>query len=200
MKQVVTKITAPDGVYPPSEDTFLLADAIDLTSNDSFLEVGCGSGYIAINAAMITDNVIAIDVLLEAARTTMKNAQLNGITHLMILQSHLLSGLGPDARFSVIVFNPPYLPKDEEQSDIDLAVIGGTTGVELTVSFIAQAVQHLEDGGSLYVVVSTLAEFDRIEMLMQTLGLEVSVVKTQRLFYEDLRVMKGTKGHKETVL
>ncbi|MCF2135821.1 MAG: methyltransferase [Candidatus Thorarchaeota archaeon] len=200
MKQVVTKITAPEGVYPPSEDTFLLADAIDLTSDDSFLEVGCGSGYIAINASMITHNAIAIDVLLDAARTTKKNAQANGIDHLTILQSHLLSGLGTSAKFSVIAFNPPYLPQDEERSDLDGALIGGDTGVEITEEFICQAVPHLAEDGSLYIVVSTLSHVDRIEMLMRAMGLEVSVIKTQRLFYEEVRVIKGTKGHKETVL
>ncbi len=200
MKQWSLRIATPDGVYPPSDDTYLLADAIELTPKDSFLEVGCGSGYITINAAMIASRVVAIDIILEALQTTLRNAQENGVAGINTAQGDLLTAIHPKKRFSVIAFNPPYLPADTDSSDLDFALVGGLAGTELTERFLTQAAEHLTTGGSVYVVASSLANIKRVGEAIEDVGLKPSVVATKKLFYETICVLRGTNEHKETVL
>jgi release factor glutamine methyltransferase len=187
------KFEVDDGVYPPAEDTYLLLDAIELESTDSFLEVGCGAGLISMAAAEVAKSVVAIDISLNAVRNTIENMRLNSITERSgIIQSDLLGALARDARFSVIAFNPPYLPEDDSVTEMDHAFVGGGSGVELTERFILQAISHLERNGRIYIVVSSLADIERISDFMESQGLKVNSIAEASLFFESIRVLQGS--------
>ena len=193
MKFKDKKIEVDDGVYPPAEDTYLLLEAIELTRDDSFLEVGCGAGLIAVAAAEVAKSVVAIDLSLDAVRNTVRNMNSNSVQmRSSAIQSDLLSPLAHDARFSVIAFNPPYLPEDGVVTDMDHALVGGNTGVELTERFILQAIPHLEENGRIYIVVSSLADIERVSGFMRSKGLQVDDIAETKLFFESVRVLLGT--------
>ncbi|MHA1943695.1 MAG: methyltransferase [Candidatus Thorarchaeota archaeon] len=65
----------PD-VYPPSGDTYLLLDSIQITSDDDFLEVGCGAGLITLKGAERARSAVSVDVSLDAVRNTKENLSL----------------------------------------------------------------------------------------------------------------------------
>ena len=44
-----------ENVYEPAEDTFLLAENLKVKKTDKLLEIGTGTGIIAILASKITD-------------------------------------------------------------------------------------------------------------------------------------------------
>jgi release factor glutamine methyltransferase len=187
------KFEVDDGVYPPAEDTYLLLDAIELESADSFLEVGCGAGLIAMAAAGVAKRVVAIDISLNAVRNTIRNMRLNSVEELSgVIQSDLLSALAHDARFSAIALNPPYLPEDDSVTEMDHAFVGGSSGVELTERFILQAIPHLERNGRIYIVASSLADIERISDFMESEGLQVKVIAEEALFFESIRVLQGS--------
>ena len=180
------------GVYPPSEDTYLLIDALDIRQDDVFLEVGCGAGLISLTAAKHTCNIVSVDSSLEAVRNTLENLQRNDLSNnCHIVESDLLGALAPSAKFSLIVFNPPYLPQDDEYTDLDHALVGGQTGTELTVRFVKQAVDHLVSGGRIYVVVSNLANKESIQKTMIECGFVVETVSEKPLFFEKIQVLRG---------
>ena len=196
-------ITVFPGVYPPSEDTFLLLDALEIRYDDVFLEVGSGAGLITLAAAKKTRNVVSIDSSFEAVRNTMENLRRYGLSsHCHVIESDLLSALASSAKFSMIVFNPPYLPQDNEQTDFDHALIGGLTGTELTQRFIKQSAKHLITGGHVFVVVSSLADIESVQGTMTECGFSVDTVTQESLFFEKIQVLRGTlkEDHKETVL
>ncbi len=194
MKPVDVRVEVSDLVYPPSEDTFLLADALEVEENDEVLEVGCGSGYVSICAATVAKRVVASDISFEAVRDTVRNARANGVEdHLTVLQSDLLTSLHPSARFDIIAFNPPYLPADQTQTTLDQALIGGEYGVEIAEKFIHQAVGHLRQSGRIYIVMSTRCDCARLERLMVAQGLDVDKVISRKFFYEELYVLCGTQ-------
>ncbi len=195
--------TVFSGVYSPSEDTYLLLDAIDIRPDDAFLEVGCGAGLITLNAAVKTHSVMGIDSSLEAARNTLENLRRNDLyKNCHVIESDLLGALAPTVKFSLIVFNPPYLPQDDEYTGLDHALIGGQTGKELTLRFVRQAVGHLASKGRMFLVVSSLSDLDSIREAMTECGLSVDVVSERSLFFEKIQVLRGIlqEDHKETVL
>ncbi len=185
--------TVFSGVYPPSGDTYLLLDSIEVGSNDMFLEVGCGAGLITLKGAREARSAVAVDVSLDAVRNTKENLRRVGLEHkCVVFQSDLLTSLNSLAKFSLIVFNPPYLPADDMSTSLDHALIGGETGAEVTRRFIPQAVEHLVRDGRLFVVVSTLADSDSIRSKMSECGLRVEMVSEEPLFFEKIQVLKGT--------
>ncbi|MHA1768819.1 MAG: HemK2/MTQ2 family protein methyltransferase [Candidatus Thorarchaeota archaeon] len=195
------EVTIFPDVYPPSEDSYLLLDAIRFTTADSVLDVGCGAGLVSLMAHDRARLVVSIDRSLEAVRNTRTNLDKNGFaSSAMVFQADLLTALRPDALFSVIAFNPPYLPEEDNHSDMDHALIGGPEGTETTLRFLEQAVPHLRYDGRIYVVASSLSNMDKVRKRMEDLGLNVDLVAEQKMFFETLVVLQGTCRHKETVL
>jgi release factor glutamine methyltransferase len=191
------------GVYPPSEDTHLLCDCISLKSSDLFLEIGCGTGYVALNAARIAKAVVASDVSMDAVANARENSERNSLSAVCtVVQSDLLHAFQPTSRFSVIVFNPPYLPATDETSSIDSSVVGGRTGAELTERFVREAASHLVRSGHMYVVTSSLAQPERVMQAMRDCSLRAESVAATHVFFETISVFSGTpeKRRKEIVL
>ena len=196
------KLEVLDGVYPPAADTYLLLDAIAIESSDIVLDVGCGAGLGTLVAASKAQKVVGVDISHRAVRNTIQNLRNNSLgKNVSVVQSDLFGGLSDSGKFSIIMFNPPYLPADEMTTDMDHALIGGDDGSELTERFVRDASAYIKDGGRLYVVVSTLANIDAIKRAFRENSFQVEQVNETALFFEKIQVLKGVfKGHKETVL
>src|SRR5689334_11247139 len=69
-------------------------------SSKSFLDLGCGSGLIAMCAARAGAHVVAVDINTEAVRCTVANAERHRV-HLHVQQSDLFSTIG-GRQFDVI--------------------------------------------------------------------------------------------------
>jgi len=191
-----------EGVYPPAADTYLLLDAIAIDPTDSVLDVGCGAGLASLVAAAKAKRVVSIDISFLAVRNTTENLRRNGLEqNVSVLQSDLFVSLSNDAKFTMIMFNPPYLPADEMHTTMDHALIGGVEGSELTERFVKEATSHIVSNGRLYVVVSSLANTDAIIQTFNENNFQVERVNETSLFFEKIQVLKGIfKGHKEIVL
>jgi SAM-dependent methyltransferase len=100
-------LTVPPEVYQPSEDSYLLAN--NIVPRGRVLEIGTGSGIIAITLAKKGHDIVATDINPKALSTARQNALANGVVgHVNIVRADLLRGMrGP---FDTVVFNPPYLP------------------------------------------------------------------------------------------
>ncbi len=182
----------PD-VYPPSGDSYLLLDSIHVASDDDFLEVGCGAGLVTLKGAKNAQTAVGVDVSLEAVRNTRENLKRNGLDQkCAVFQSDLLTSFNSSAKFTVVVFNPPYLPKDDMSTGLDHALIGGDTGAEVTQRFIPQVADHLKEDGRVYVVVSTLADSKSIWKTMEECGFVVEMVSEEPMFFEKIQVLRGT--------
>ena len=196
------KLDVSDGVYPPAADTYLLLDAITIKPSDFVLDVGCGAGLATLVAASKALRVVSVDISFLAVRNTIDNLRKNSLGHnVSVVQSDLFVGLSNAPKFSMMMFNPPYLPADEMTTQMDHALVGGEEGSELTVRFVKEASSHLIKNGRLYVVVSTLENTDAIIRTFKENNYQVEQVNETPLFFEKIQVLKGIfKGHKETVL
>ena len=164
-----------------------------MTSEDDFLEVGCGAGLVTLKGAEVARSVVSVDVSLDAVKNTRENLRRQGLDKKCeVFQTDLLTAFISSLKFSIVVFNPPYLPEDDMSTGLDHALIGGETGAEVTQRFIPQVVDHLLDGGRVYVVVSTLADRNAIQKTMEECGLDVEMVSEEQMFFEKIQVLRGT--------
>ncbi|WP_336295240.1 peptide chain release factor N(5)-glutamine methyltransferase [Cronobacter dublinensis] len=123
------------------------------------LDLGTGTGAIALALACERPDcqVTALEVVPEAVALARRNAQRLGIDNVTVLQSHWFSAL-TDARFSLIVSNPPYIDGDDPhltQGDVRFepksALVAPDAGLADLDAIITGARRFLENDGWLLV-------------------------------------------------
>jgi release factor glutamine methyltransferase len=146
-------------------DTWLLAGALAEevgARRCSVLDVCTGSGALAVTAARRgAEAVTAVDVSRRAVLTTRLNARLNGV-RVRAVRSDLFAALG-DARFDVIVSNPPYVPAPSDALPTRgpaRAWDAGRDGRVVIDRLIREAPAHLRPGGVLLMVHSDICGID----------------------------------------
>jgi len=176
-----------DDVYVPAEDSFLLADNLGV-GGGRVLDVGTGCGLQALVAARSADYVLGVDVNPAAVELARRNAEANGIGNAGFRVSDLFDCVG--GRFDYIVFNPPYLPVRDE-GGVTKAWAGGALGVELISRFIDGAGGHLNPGGAVALLVSSLNDVDEVMEGMRARGFTPAVKASRKLFFEELYVVRA---------
>lgn len=104
-------LLALPGVYRPTADTRLLAEALDqeeLGPRTDVLEIGTGTGALALRAAGRGARVTAVDVSWPAVVTARLNA-LRRRLPLRVLHGDFAARTA-GRRFDLVVTNPPYVP------------------------------------------------------------------------------------------
>jgi release factor glutamine methyltransferase len=171
------------GVYKPAEDTLLLLRHAERLVAGDVMEMGTGSGYIAIELSRMprVRRVVGVDIDPKAVRIARNNALEAGVSDaIMFLESDLFQNLG-DSRFDWILFNPPYLPSEGAIDELSWA--GGGEGGELLTKFLSEAPPHLSPGGCIIAVVSSQTNFDFEKAERQY---TIEVLEEVPLFFETL--------------
>ncbi|CAM5457552.1 HemK2/MTQ2 family protein methyltransferase [Streptomyces avidinii] len=104
-------LMALPGVYRPQDDTRLVAEALaqePLTPGAAVLEIGTGTGALALQAARRGARVTAVDVSWRAVATARLNA-LRQRLPLRVVYGDFASA-ATSSRFDLVVSNPPYVP------------------------------------------------------------------------------------------
>lgn len=134
--------TTPDLFSPtaPDKGTIAMLNAVEITSNDKVLDLGCGCGIVGIYAAKIAGahNVTMTDILPIAAETAGQNAIKNNVPDVTVLCGSSYENV-KDADFTLILSNPPY-----------------HTDFSVAKSFIEGAYKHLATGGRMVMVTKRL--------------------------------------------
>ena len=154
-------------VYPPRADTFLLLPYAEVAAGRSFLEIGTGSGLVALTAARRGARVVATDRNPHALARLAAIARSEDLD-LHVVRTDLARGLG---RFDRVVANPPYLPTRPEERDLDrwhnLAVDGGPDGCATTARLVAALPDLLRPGGSAFILTSTVQSPERLREIWE---------------------------------
>jgi SAM-dependent methyltransferase len=109
------------------------------------LDLGCGAGAVAIGMARVAEKVIATDIDARAAAFTRLNVRLNRVGNVEVRVGDLFETVRGE-RFDRIVSQPPFHAL--RPSAVPSAFVhGGARGDELAAKMIAQAPEHLDDGG-----------------------------------------------------
>jgi release factor glutamine methyltransferase len=171
MARSVRIITLP-GVFQPHSDARLLAAAMrerGLAVGARVLEVFAGSGAIAVAAAREgATEVTVVDVSRRALLSAWVNARRNG-ARVRVRRGDLFAPVAGE-RFDLILANPPYVPSPADalpRTGAARAWEGGGDGRLLLDRLCAEAPAHLNPGGTLLLVQSSVcgerATLDRLE-------------------------------------
>jgi methylase of polypeptide subunit release factors len=151
-------------------------------------DIGTGSGIIALAAARAgAASVVAVDINPNAARTALDNARANGLGgRVAALCSNLLSALGPDVEFDVILTNPPYFPGEP----IDLAdrAWNAGPGYRDIAPLFEQARARLAPGGSIYLLISSESDMSLLGSLIERAGLRARQVRKRSILIESFLI------------
>lgn len=172
-------------IYKPREDSYLLAEYVKKYAKGRVLDMGTGTGVLALAALEKTKDVEAVDINKEAVRF----AKSKGVNAYV---SDLFSNV--KGKFDLIVFNPPYLPMEREFAGIkldvsytnDVAIVGGKHGDEVIKRFFKDAGKYLEKNGKILMMVSALTP--NIEPIVKKNGFKFKILEKKRIFFEDLKV------------
>jgi len=159
-------VCAPE-VYRPSDDSFLLVKGLktlldelwpgrEMRKELSVLEIGTGTGVVGISLLkMGIKDLVMTDISPRALSCSRENLRRNRV-RAKLVRCSLFDGLRH--RFDLVVFNPPYLPREKKEPDdlLTTALCGGLHGHETIQSFLTGLPRYLADEGRAVLIVSSL--------------------------------------------
>ena len=195
MKMGKFEIETDDLVYIPSDDTFLLAENLEIKKGQSVLEIGTGSGLVSMYASLLTDDVTATDINFNALELAEKNFRLNNINTIKLEFGDLFEPV-KDKKFDVILFNTPYLPTDSGDiinDDLNYAFDGGLDGRKVIDRFINQVSNHLNDKGIVQIIQSSLSDNDLTLDMFDRNGFVAEIAESEKFFFEEIVLINAYK-------
>lgn len=157
---------SPAVLIPRPETEFLLATVLarrnPLAKPGHGLDLCCGSGVIAVVLArecLLT--VTAVDIVADALAVARSNCQRHGVLdRVALVQADLASCFRDGQPFSLIVSNPPYIPRDEIENGLEpevaryeprLALDGGRSGLAIINRICGELPSLLATGGDCFL-------------------------------------------------
>ena len=189
------EIETDDLVYIPSDDTFLLAENLEIKEGQSVLEIGTGSGLVSMYASLLSDDVTATDINYNALELAEKNFKLNNINTIRLEFGDLFEPV-KDKKFDVILFNTPYLPTDPDDiinDDLNYAFDGGLDGRKVIDRFINEVSNHLNDKGIVQIIQSSLSDNDRTLHMFDRNGFIAEIAASEKFFFEEIVLINAYK-------
>ncbi|CAM3583234.1 class I SAM-dependent methyltransferase [Marinicrinis lubricantis] len=152
----------------------VLIESLEIPDRARLLDVGCGYGPIGLFAAKLAADVqvTMVDVNERALELAKRNAKVNGIDNVEVLQSDRFSALD-NRMFEMIVTNPPI-----------------RAGKEVVHSIFDESERHLVPGGTLWIVIQKKQGAPSALEKLKSIFSEVEEVAKRKGY----RIYKATKS------
>ena len=169
----------PDVLIPRPETEHVAEAALEKTAS-SIVDIGTGSGAIAITLALETRaRVVATDISAAALSVARENGR-RLAARAEWVQCDLGSALTAHA-FDLVVSNPPYVPASDKANiqrevrdfEPDIALYGGEDGYDIYRRLIPDAARLLRPGGWLIMEIGYATGETVREMLRDWRGMEI---------------------------
>ncbi|MEU6200654.1 methyltransferase domain-containing protein [Streptomyces sp. NPDC047061] len=172
----------------------------------SFLEVGCGTGVVAVTAALTgCERVVACDINAEAAANAGLNAGRHGVAdRVRAVHSDLFEALPAGERFDTVVWSSPYVRAPEDYrfaSPLERAYVD--PGYEAHRRYVDEAPHRLTDGGRALLHFSSRGDMDGLHRIAEETGRRLRVLArhvvvdrgdTVEHFLVEIRSGEGASG------
>ncbi len=171
------KISIHDGVFAPdsslTNSPFIILNNLPNVSGKEVLDMGTGTGIIALVCARNGANVVAVDSDDKAIENTKENVQKSGLGNIEVVKSNLFENIS--GKFDYIFANLPIL--DE--------IWDGTEKTASTVErFLTEAKAHLNTGGSVYVPWFSVSDIRDIQDIANQLGYKQELITESKLGFD----------------
>ena len=171
-------ITCRDGVGPPTPYSLFLAEHIPEIPGSKVVDVGTGSGILAIVARLQGAALVyVLDTNAAAISLAMENAERNGVrdglVHLPTDRSMIPLPAGETV--DMVICNPAQLPLPEADR-ADSPFYAGKDGRLMIEGVIRDTPGRLSPGGRLLMTHNSLADWPASARLMEAQGLEPHVL------------------------
>lgn len=187
-------------IYSPSDDSFLLSEILEknlpemLSKNPNLnlLEVGSGSGInleTVFKLGVKKENIFSCDINASAVKQC-KSLGFNSIVSDLFEKFKGGGSVGGNlvplkGKYDLIVFNPPYLPRDSrEPKSSGISTTGGKNGSEIINRFLKDARRFLKKDGKIFLVASSLTKGIDLS------GYRKKIIARKKLFFEELRIFE----------
>lgn len=153
------------------------------------LDLGTGSGLLALLAARAGAAVTALDVNPAAVQCATENARRNRLSErVRVGTSDVFDSLPPGPQFDWVVTNPPFYSR-AAVSLPDHAFASGE-GNEFFVKLAHGLPERLAPGGALLLVLSSDTNFSPIQQMLRARGMTERTLAKRRGLFETLTVME----------
>lgn len=153
---------SPDVLIPRADTETLVEAALTALAGRKaprVLDLGCGSGAIALSIRQVRRDatVVAVDISAAALAVAADNAERLGLA-LDLRRGSWFDAIGAEERFELIVANPPYLADNDphlQEGDLRFeprgALVAAEEGLADLAAIIRGAPAHLQPGGVLWL-------------------------------------------------
>lgn len=150
------RIVADPLVYHPTpgSSTAFALRSLPAIAASRVLELGTGSGAIAIALALRGNHVVATDISEDALRCARANACANGAA-VELRSSDVFAAIAGHELFDAVIFNIPFFAKEIEH---DFERVACDPGSSILRRFLAGLRRHLGPKGRGYLVFSNLGD------------------------------------------
>jgi precorrin-6B methylase 2 len=174
-----------ESTFQPSTISLLLADALEVHPGDEVIDIGCGSGVLAIVAAKLgAGRVIGVDSAPDVVAVASRNAERHGVADVVtFLQGDLLDPVGAEVKADVIIGDVSGIPDAiaAESGWFPSRAGGGPRGSELPIRMLRAARQRLRAGGRLLLPTGTLQDENAILRTARALYGRVTQLAERRI-------------------
>ncbi|ADG13892.1 class I SAM-dependent methyltransferase [Methanocaldococcus infernus] len=167
------KFKTDSGVFSHNKidkGTKLLIETVEVNKEDEILDLGCGYGAIGIALADEVKKVLMVDINRRALKLAKENVKLNNIKNAEVRFSDLYENV--DEKFDKIITNPPI-----------------RAGKDVVKKIVSEALNHLKDGGELWMVIQTKQGAKSMAKYMEEVFGNVETVKIKGGY----RILKSKK-------
>lgn len=143
---------------PETEELVELILAVNQKDNLKVLDIGTGSGAIALALSKSRPDwsVTAVDISQDALELAMENAKAQDL-NLSFIKSDCFSEIS--AKYDIIVSNPPYISREDQEevglnvlhSEPHLALFADEDGLAIYRRIAEDSKNYLNDGGKIYL-------------------------------------------------
>ncbi len=149
------KFVALKNVYDTSTDTRLMSDVVEINSDQTFVEIGCGSGAVSLLVGMRAKRGLGVDINPAAVENANLNKKRLGVENVDFILSDVFDNV--KGKFDVVVCNPPYSPY--KPADV-MEMMFWDAENSMKKKFFRQLRYHIKPGGSVYFGWANFGDLD----------------------------------------
>lgn len=163
------------GVFPPNESTVHLAEHSHISAGVTVLDVGTGTGALALWAAQHgAASVVAVGIAEAAVRNAKRNVERLGLGNRVDVRTgHVFSSITQSETFDIILAN---LPCRNKAAHDDTSAAQWDTEFRAHRALFAEARTHLRPGGIIYMVPANYPDLLEVVSLAETYGYKVAIM------------------------